>query len=374
VRDVGNVNRSLLIKWRWKLLNNDEAVWKDVLVAKYGPDVRHIVHWFDFHIPARASCWWKDLCGVDLNDEVSWFAQNISRRVKSGSTTRFWKDAWLGPSPLCVCFPRLFSISTQKDAMINEVWVVREEVGRWELDWRRRLFVWEEELLGGLRETLPILELTLDEDVWFWGPGEGGDFSVHSVYLLLGGARIGGSGFSDDELRVFRNIWRSPAPSKVIAFSWKLLRNRIPTKINLALRGIQVVGGSNECIHCHGRDEDDRHLFIFCDFAALVWKAIFRWIEVIIVLPPNLFLLFDCLLGAAPNKKIRYGCSVIWHATVWMLWRSRNEILFANGEIDVEKVVENIKLLSWRWGLSRRKIPVCLYYEWCWDPGLCLRR
>jgi hypothetical protein len=24
--------------------------------------------------------------------------------------------------------------------------------------------------------------------------------------------------------------------------------------------------------------------------------------------------------------------------------------------------------------LSRHKIPVCLFYEWCWDPGLCLRQ
>jgi hypothetical protein len=55
VRDVGNVNSSLLIKWRWKLLNNEKAVWKDVVVAKYGPDVRHNVHWIGCHIPARAS-------------------------------------------------------------------------------------------------------------------------------------------------------------------------------------------------------------------------------------------------------------------------------------------------------------------------------
>jgi hypothetical protein len=45
--------------------------------------------------------------------------------------------------------------------MINEVW---EGVSRWEMRWRRRLFVWEEELLGGLREALPMLESSQDED------------------------------------------------------------------------------------------------------------------------------------------------------------------------------------------------------------------
>jgi hypothetical protein len=144
----GQGELSLLIKWRWKLIQKDEAVWKDVLVAKYGPNVRHNVHWIGDHIPTRSSCWWKDLCRVDLVDGVSWFAQNVTRRVKSGNLTRFWKDCWLGSSPLCDRYPHLFSISLQKEAMINEVW---EGVSRWEMRWRRRLFVWEEELLGGLR-------------------------------------------------------------------------------------------------------------------------------------------------------------------------------------------------------------------------------
>jgi hypothetical protein len=36
VRDVRVVNISLLTKWRWKLLCEVPALWKQVLVAKYG--------------------------------------------------------------------------------------------------------------------------------------------------------------------------------------------------------------------------------------------------------------------------------------------------------------------------------------------------
>jgi hypothetical protein len=57
VRDVSKVNSSLLIKWRWKLIQNEGAVWKDVLAAKYGPNVRYNVHWIGESIPSRASCW-----------------------------------------------------------------------------------------------------------------------------------------------------------------------------------------------------------------------------------------------------------------------------------------------------------------------------
>jgi hypothetical protein len=37
VRDVGKVNLSLLIKWRWRLLQKENAFWKEILVVKYGP-------------------------------------------------------------------------------------------------------------------------------------------------------------------------------------------------------------------------------------------------------------------------------------------------------------------------------------------------
>jgi hypothetical protein len=173
---------------------------------------------------------------------------------------------------------------------------------------------------------------------------------------------------------VFNNIWKSSAPSKVIAFSWKVLRNRIPTRVNLLLRGVKVNGGIPVCAHRQRGREDENHLFLFCDFSMSVWKAIFRWLDVVIVIPPNIFVLFDCFIGAASNKKIRGGYYLIWHAVLWRIWCSRNNAIFSNGGIDVEEVVEAIKLTSWRWGLSRHKIPVCLFYEWCWDPGLCLRQ
>jgi hypothetical protein len=39
IRDIRLVNLSLLAKWRWKLLTNDDEVWKNLIVAKYGEHV-----------------------------------------------------------------------------------------------------------------------------------------------------------------------------------------------------------------------------------------------------------------------------------------------------------------------------------------------
>jgi hypothetical protein len=118
-------------------------------------------------------------------------------------------------------------------------------------------------------------------------------------------------------------------------------------------------------------EEDVTHLFLSCDFAAIVWRAILRWLDLVKIIPPDIFTLFDCLKGAAVIKKARSGFSLIWHATILMIWSSRNKVIFSNG---VKDAVEAVKLITWRWRLSRHKIPTCLYYEWCWDPGLCLWR
>jgi hypothetical protein len=105
VRDVGKVNLSLLIKWRWRIIQKDNAFWKEFLVKKYGPHIRAKVHWIGSEVHYCASSWWKDICGIDKREEGSWFANNISRVIGNGQSTRFWLDCWMGNVPLCDRFP-----------------------------------------------------------------------------------------------------------------------------------------------------------------------------------------------------------------------------------------------------------------------------
>jgi hypothetical protein len=69
----------------------------------------------------------------------------------------------------------------------------------------------------------------------------------------------------------------------------------------------------------------------------------------VIILPPNLSMLFECFTSAAGSKNLRRGVSLIWLVTVWSIWRSRNNIIFSNGVAEPDEVIEAIKLLSWRW-------------------------
>jgi len=47
-----------------------------------------------------------------------------------------------------------------------------------------------------------------------------------------------------------------------------------------------------------------------------------------------------------------------------MIWKARNNRIFKDQASNVEDIVEDVKVLSWRWSFNRIKIPVCLFYEW----------
>jgi hypothetical protein len=221
---------------------------------------------------------------------------------------------------------------------------------------------------------LDTVELSLEVDSWSWLPDPEGGFSVKSSYKLLS-EDLWTEGELDDDLgRVLDKIWDSSAPSKVIAFSWQLLYDRIPTKSNLARRGIVGSEMPWECVGCVGKIETSCHLFLHCPCAMKVWSEIFKWLGVEIVIPPSLVTLFEVFLESARKAKMRSGFVLIWHASLWSMWRARNNSMFADGSFSPMEIVDNIKVVSWKWSLSRLKLFPCLFYEWSWDPGDCLLR
>jgi hypothetical protein len=160
----------------------------------------------------------------------------------------------------------------------------------------------------------------------------------------------------------------------VIAFSWQLLLDRIPTRENLDFQGCLPQGMPWECLGCVGKVENSTHLFLHCPSAMLVWGEVFKWLGISIVIPPSLSSLFEMVKGMARNGKIRRGYTLIWHATLWTIWRTRNNAMFASGVFSPREIVEEIKVVSWKWSLARLKVLPCMFYEWLWDPGDCLLR
>ncbi|MCH98363.1 cysteine-rich receptor-like protein kinase, partial [Trifolium medium] len=192
-------------------------MWKEVIRCKYGEEVVGRVEMGEDNVPWFSSLWWKDITSIGQNLDRNWFAQEVVKNLGNGRNTSFWKDKWVGVRPLKESFPRLFSISTQKQESVAGVW-------------------------NGAG--------TAEEDKWRWSPGTNGEFSVKSTYVLVSNLLLGRDSIDREQASVFKVIWTCPAPSKVSGFSWMLLNNRIPTKDNLFQRQIIQQGDEQLCVMC----------------------------------------------------------------------------------------------------------------------------
>lgn len=199
-------------------------------------------------------------------------------------------------------------------------------------------------------------------------------FTVKSAYLKLERLMFLDDLWCAEEKRVFNTLWKSPVPSKVIAFSWRLFLNRLPTKDNLGIRNVLPAEVSNFCVMCDREEETASHLFIHCERAMGVWNEVMRWFGSYFVTPPTFFIHWECWSGLERNKKIRKGLWLVWNATMWVMWRARNEFFFMNVDWEEGEIIEEIKVLSWRWLLSRIQSSMCMLYEWQCNPKACLLR
>jgi len=152
------------------------------------------------------------------------------------------------------------------------------------------------------------------------------------------------------------------------------LLDRIPTRSNLAFRHVLAQGEPSSCVLCGNGNETTTHLFLHCDVASLIWRKVFDWLGVNFIIPHNLFTHFVCWNAEVNSRWLRKPFWLIWHATLWTIWKERNARIFTLKAKNYDEVVEDIKAVSWCWTLSRLRIASCLFYESSWNPRECLNR
>jgi hypothetical protein len=58
-----------------------------------------------------------------------WFGECVQKKVGDGTETFFWTDTWIGGTPLCVRFQRLFDLMVNKLSTVAEVFSLGWGVG-----------------------------------------------------------------------------------------------------------------------------------------------------------------------------------------------------------------------------------------------------
>lgn len=127
--------------------------------------------------------------------------------------------------------------------------------------------------------------------------------------------------------------------SKHHIFLRRLFLNLIATKDQLSKRGISFGGNDHLCVLCRSFEESSFHLFLSCVFAGNVGKGIERWLGIELVLDSNSidsYVDFGRSLRKEVDNKLG---NVIWAASVWQIWVSRNNLMFRGKAFSVEYIV-----------------------------------
>jgi hypothetical protein len=191
----------------------------------------------------------------------------------------------------------------------------RWEEGMWQWDfiWRRAFFEWEIPIFDEFLNFVRHFEPSNFRDNWLWRANTDVGFSVSDCYKILYQklrepcVLDSCSGFS------FSSIWKSGVPSKVSAFAWQLLLDRIPTKDNLRKRRI-LQHHQSVCVFCGAEVETAIHLFLHCSWAAKAWYDLMKWLGFVIIVPPDLVSSFGMLLASGRGKRRKDCLTIIWNS------------------------------------------------------------
>nr|GEX89879.1 RNA-directed DNA polymerase, eukaryota, reverse transcriptase zinc-binding domain protein [Tanacetum cinerariifolium] len=138
------------------------------------------------------------------------------------------------------------------------------------------------------------------DDIWCWEQplkwllGASADFSVASVRSLVDSHTL--------ETDNVATRWNRSIPIKVNVFLWRLKLNKIPSRVNLDRRGIEV--GSIICSSCLDDIETVNHSFFNCGMAKDLWALLAKWWELDISVCGNIGEWYDWLDSLRASSKV----------------------------------------------------------------------
>ncbi|PNY00278.1 cytochrome p450 [Trifolium pratense] len=190
--------------------------------------------------PDRGGLWYRVL--------VARYGE-VAGRLAVGRQT----DPWLGGVPLRERYGRLFDLSNNKSSSVAVMF---------ELGWKEG---------GGVAVATPVMGVG-GGDVKGMHDHVGG-YSVRDAYHLLTATEVPVAEATSDL------TWHKQIPLKVSVLSWRLFRNRSPTRDFLALRNI-IHQEAQFCVTGCGGLEATQHLFLSCPVFASLWNSIQAWIGI----------------------------------------------------------------------------------------------
>ncbi|GKA77246.1 RNA-directed DNA polymerase, eukaryota [Tanacetum coccineum] len=257
-------NRALLFKWVWRFKSQETSLWSRFIRAVYGDQVALD----NLGFVARSSPWINiirelrslSLKGIDLLSQMK-------KKVGNGSNTLFWKDSWITDSPLMHIYPRLFALECNKHTTVADKF---RDISLTHSFRRAPRGGLEEEQYLSFVDKVDSVILPNSNDRWVWSIDSSGEFSVKSARSFIDESLLPTVGSP--------TRWVKVVPIKVNIFAWKVCLDKLPTRLNLSLRGIDIP--SISCPICSTAGESCAHLLFSCSMAKSLYRKVARWCEV----------------------------------------------------------------------------------------------
>jgi ribonuclease HI len=141
---------------------------------------------------------------------------------------------------------------------------------------------------------------------------------------------------SDNDVDVWKRLWKLPVVPKVRVFWWRVLRGILPDYRTLSRRHIME---NSTCALCKAESEDVMHALIECSHAKLFWEAAK---ELLLIKLPRLHPLTwakDILCEKAFSQKER----AIIISVMYSIWSSRNNLTHGEAGYNPAKSIELVK-------------------------------
>ena len=226
--------------------------------------------------------------------------------VGDGRGTMFWLDSWLGGRPLLHEFPDLFAICSDPSLLVADAF----RLGWWDIGFRRSFGPDEANRWGNLLALLPS-DLSDAPDSVTWALSAAGNFSVGSVYRVL---------FRGPVLAWTSHLWKAPMPLKIKIFTWQLLRDRLPSGVEVAKR----LGPSDGACPLCAVPESRTHILFSCPAARFLWNVVAEALG-----PEWQAQDLGEFLEVQANRTVRRRRLfwLVFAAMTWALWTIRNKMV-----------------------------------------------
>ncbi|XP_071713279.1 uncharacterized protein [Rutidosis leptorrhynchoides] len=238
--------------------------------------------------------WGGDLSGNLIEELQVNFKDSFVKTIGDGDSVSFWNDCWLGSSCFRDLYPRLFRLEARQNASVKDrlnaftsaqhaslvaaAHVVSAAAGcssstvaavNWE--WVRPPAGRTLSELNSLMVLIRDVSLVSDKkDSWKWALASNGLFTVKALSSIIDEHILGNTPQPGEE--TCRNYL---VPKKVELFIWRALIKRLPVRLELDKRDIDL--HTVRCPLCDDGLESVDHSLILCSSAQEIWSRVFKW-------------------------------------------------------------------------------------------------